>query len=500
MEQFFNPQDLIAFGSEFFVIGLAFVLFVVDMVLPSDWRRTVPVLALLGLAFAIASVFLLDIGAGAGDYFSPDARTGSYTGFAGLLSVDAYAQFFKLVFLVACFIAVLASMRFLEDEGVTSREFYPLLLISTAGAMFMVGAKELLTLWVALETMVLPIYVLAGYFKRDRRSNEAAFKYFVLAAFSSAVFVYGTSLIYGLTGTTFLSEIAKALASGETLANAGPFFVLALVLLAAALAFEVTLVPFHAWAPDTYEGAPTPVTAFLAVGPKIAAVAVMARIFVEAFGAHAAVWQGLFAVLAALTMTVGNVTAVLQKSAKRMLAYSSIAHAGYLMLGFVAADRFGLASVLFYSFVYLFMNMGAFYMLLLLRRDGAACENVEDFSGLAQSAPVYALMMLIFLLSLTGIPVTAGFVGKFFLFGAAIKQGFLWLVVVAALNTVVSLYYYMRIVLAMYFKEPDDEVEISASPSLRLALALTLAGTLIVGLYPGPLWNFSLNCATLFLR
>jgi NADH-quinone oxidoreductase subunit N len=183
-----------------------------------------------------------------------------------------------------------------------------------------------------------------------------------------------------------------------------------------------------------------------------------------------------------------------------MLAYSSIAHAGYLMLGFVAADRFGLASVLFYSAAYLFMNMGAFYMLLLLRRDGAACENVEDFAGLARRAPVLALMMLVFLLSLTGIPLTAGFVGKFFLFGAALKQGFVWLVVVAALNTVVSLYYYMRIVLEMYFKEPDDEVEISASPSLRLALGLLLAGTLLVGLYPGPLLNFSHNCATLFLR
>lgn len=500
MNPFFNPQDVLVFGAELFVVALALVLFAVDLILPADRRRAVPLLALAGIAGAVAIALTLPVVEGGwSGYFARDAATVAYDGFGGLLRADAYSQFFKVVFLLAAFLTTLASMRFLEREGVASREFYPFILLSTAGAMVLVSARELITAWVALETMVLPLYVLTGYFKHDRRSGEAAFKYFVLAAFSSALFVYGASLMYGVTGSTAFDGVARALAAPETLASMGTVFVFGLVLLAAALAFEITLVPFHAWAPDTYEGAPTPVTAFLAVGPKLAAVAVMARLFLEAFGAQTQAWLPLLAAMSALTMTVGNVAAVRQESAKRMLAYSSVAHAGYMMLGLVAFTRLGLASVLFYGLAYLFMNMGAFFTLLLLRRKGVACENIEDFAGLARREPWHAAAMLIFLLSLTGIPITAGFVGKFFLFGAALEQGWVWLLVVAALNTVVSLYYYMRVVVHMYLREPKDgeAADIEAPLALRVALLLALFGTFGIGVYSAPFWNFALNCATL---
>jgi NADH-quinone oxidoreductase subunit N len=497
MQQFVNLQDIAVFGAEIFVLVLAVMLFVLDWVLPKESERMVPAMAALGSLTALVIAFTLRLVDMPCQIFSLGAEPGSYVGFGGLLVADGYSQFFKVVFLLACFVAILVSMDYLPESGVRSREYYPFLLISTLGMMVAVSARELITLWMALETAVLPVYVLAGYFKKERRSNEAAFKYFVLAAFSSAIFVYGVSILYGLTGTTQIQGISLAL-SGGAAADFGPLFAVALIFLVAALGFELTLVPFHAWAPDTYEGAPTPVTGFLAVAPKVAALALMGRIFVQGLSPAAPMWQGTLAVLAVLTMTLGNLAAVRQSSAKRMLAYSSIAHAGYMMLGIVAGTPYGLAAAMFYGFVYLFMNMGAFYMLLLLRRRGEACENVADFAGLSRRAPWAAFAMLIFLLSLTGIPVTSGFIGKFWLFGAAIGKAWIVLVVIAALNTVVSLYYYMAIAVQMYFREPDEEVSFSSSGALRLALAVAFAGTFLLALWPGPFWNWAQNCAVLF--
>jgi NADH-quinone oxidoreductase subunit N len=398
----------------------------------------------------------------------------------GLLAVDCFALYFDLLFLIAAAVTVLMSSRYLEVEGASPGEYYFLILCATLGMMVMAGGIDLITIFIGLETMAIAFYILAGFIKPNQRSNEAAVKYFLLGAFSLGILLYGMSLMYGLSGTTALRVMATTFVGQEH----DPRLVLAVILVAAGVGFKIAAVPFHMWAPDVYEGAPTPITAFLSVGSKAASFAMLIRLFLEGFPAMSADWRPLFEVLAIVTMTVGNVAAVTQTNIKRMLAYSSIAHAGYLLIGIVAGTARGVSAVLIYLFVYAFMQLGAFTVVVMLRRRDAVGDELKDFSGLAFRRPFAAFAMLFFMLSLGGIPPTAGFMGKFWLFSAAIDSGYVWLAVIGVLNSAISLYYYLRIVVFMYLKKETVGSEPTLSPALMLALGVTVAATLVLGVYP----------------
>ena len=398
----------------------------------------------------------------------------------GLIAVDRFALFFKIVFLVAAGLTVLMSVHYLEIEGASAGEYYFLILCATLGMMIMAGGIDLITIFIGLETMAVSFYILAGFIKPSQRSNEAAVKYFLLGAFSLGILLYGMSLMYGLSGTTNLRTMATLLAGQEQ----DPRLVLAVILVVAGVGFKIAAVPFHMWAPDVYEGAPTPVTAFLSVGSKAASFAMLLRIFNEGLPSMSADWRLLFYVLSVVTMTVGNVAAVSQSNIKRMLAYSSIAHAGYVLIGIVAGTTRGVTATLIYLLIYSFMQLGAFAVVVLLRRQDVIGDELKDLSGLNFRNPFAAFAMLIFMLSLGGIPPTAGFMGKLWLFSAAIEAHYYWLAVIGVLNSAISLYYYVRVVVFMYVKKDTIGSEPRLGPALATVLAIAVAATLVIGVYP----------------
>jgi NADH-quinone oxidoreductase subunit N len=420
----------------------------------------------------------------------------------GLISVDRFALFFKVIFLLAAALTVLMSVRYLEVEGTRAGEYYFLILCATLGMMFMAGGTDLITLFIGLETMAIAFYILVGFLKPSRRSNEASVKYFLLGAFSLGILLYGMSLLYGLSGSTNLRAIATALVGQER----DPRLVLAVILVVAGMGFKIAAVPFHMWAPDVYEGAPTPITGFLSVGSTAASFAMLLRIFVESLpamrvslpagmGSSAIGWSTLFYVLSVVSMTVGNFAALTQSNVKRMLAYSSISHAGYVLLGVVAGTTRGYTAVLVYLFVYSFMQLGAFAVLALLRRTDSIGDELKDMNGLFFRNPFAATAMLLFMLSLGGVPPMAGFMGKFWLFGAAIESGYVWLAVIGVLNSAVSLYYYVRIVVFMWLKnEPTGSVP-TTSPTYAVVLGLAVIATVLLGVYPQPLFQFAQSSA-----
>ena len=405
----------------------------------------------------------------------------------GLLAVDSFALFFKVIFLVAAIFTVLMSVRYLEIEGASPGEYYFLVLCSTLGMMIMAGGIDLITSFIGLETMAVSFYILAGFIKPNPRSNEAAVKYFLLGAFSLGILLYGMSILYGLSGTTNLRAMATIFATRE----ADPLIILAVILVVAGMGFKIAAVPFHMWAPDVYEGAPTPITAFLSVGSKAASFAMLLRIFLEGLPSLAADWRLLFEILAIVTMTVGNVAALTQTNLKRMLAYSSIAHAGYLLIGVVAGTPRGVSAMLIYLAVYSFMQLGAFGVIVVMRRKDVVGDELKDFSGLAFRHPFAAFAMLLFMLSLGGIPPTAGFMGKFWLFGAAVESGYIWLAVIGVLNSAISLYYYLRIVVFMYLKKETSGSEPTMDGPLSLMLGVAVAATLVLGVYPRLLFELA---------
>jgi NADH-quinone oxidoreductase subunit N len=398
----------------------------------------------------------------------------------GLLAVDRFALFFKILFLASAALTVLMSTRYLEIEGASPGEYYFLILCSTLGMMIMAGGIDLITTFIGLETMAVSFYILAGFIKPSQRSNEASVKYFLLGAFSLGILLYGMSLMYGLSGTTNLRTMATAFVGQER----DPRLVLAVILVVAGVGFKIAAVPFHMWAPDVYEGAPTPITAFLSVGSKAASFAMLLRIFLEGMPSSSADWRLLFEVLSIVTMTVGNIAALTQTNLKRMLAYSSIAHAGYLLMGVVAGTPRGVSAMLIYLLIYAFMQLGAFAIIVLMRRQDVAGDELKDYSGLSFRHPVAAFAMLLFMLSLGGIPPTAGFMGKFWLFGAAIDAGYVWLAVIGVLNSAISLYYYVRIVVFMYLKRETIGSEPVMSAPLALVVGVAVVATLVLGIYP----------------
>jgi|TARA_B100002003_G_scaffold219748_1_gene221636 NADH-quinone oxidoreductase subunit N len=412
----------------------------------------------------------------------------------GLLAIDGFAFFFKLIFLGAAAITVLMSSSYLEAEGLKVGEYYFLILCATLGMMFMASGIDLIAIFIGLETMAVAFYILVGYVKPNRRSNEAAVKYFLLGAFSLGLLLYGMSLLYGLSGTTNLRELTATFVAGES----DGLLLVAMILVIAGIGFKIAAVPFHMWAPDVYEGAPTPVTAFLSVGSKAAAFAMLLRIFFEGLPGLVEEWRPIFYALAIITMTLGNIAAITQSNIKRMLAYSSIAHAGYILIGVVAGTPRGFTAIFVYLMVYVFMQLGAFAVVTMLRRENVAGDELKDLSGLYSRYPVAAFAMLFFMLSLGGIPPTAGFMGKFWLFSAAIESGYIWLAVVAVGNSAISLYYYIRVIVYMWIKEEIAGPPIRVSPAMVAALVITLVGTIVFGLYPRPLFELAAASTQVF--
>jgi NADH-quinone oxidoreductase subunit N len=415
------------------------------------------------------------------------------TGFAfgGALAVDGFSAFFQLTILIAAAFTILMSLDYASDNHLAGAEYYSLLLFSTVGMMLMAAAGDLIVIFLGLETMSLAVYVLAGLRRRDPRSNEAAIKYFLLGAFSTGFLLYGIALIYGATGSIKLDAIRSALSAPMT---SNPLLRLGLAMLLVGFGFKVAAVPFHMWTPDVYEGAPTPITAFMAVGVKLGAFAGFVRIFLVGFLPVSGQWSSALWVVAALTMTTGNVIAVVQTNIKRMLAYSAIAHAGYVLVGMIAASPEGGAAVLYYLLTYAFTTLGAFAIVVALERRQLAGDLIADYRGLSNRSPALAAAMAVFLLSFTGVPPLAGFMGKFYIFSAALRQGYTYLVVIAVINSVIAAFYYISVTVAMYMEEGGVQpTPMTRKPALVAAIGLSAIATVLVGIYPAPYMTAAQN-------
>ncbi len=458
-------------GPQLLVAGTGMLLMIVDALFRGVNKRLFGWLAILGLAGALV--------------WTVAAGLGALPALGGALAADGLSMGFSVVLMAAAMISILVAMDYLRREGLEQGEYYVLILFATAGALAMAAAGDLIVVFIGLEVLSISLYVLAGFAKEDPGSREAGLKYLLLGAFASAFLLYGIALLYGATGSTRLGEM------GIVLRQAGsapaPLLWAGIGLAIVGLGFKLALVPFHTWAPDVYQGAPTSVTAFMAVISKTAAFAALVRLLLVVLAPALPVTSTILALLAVLTMTVGNILALAQEDVKRLLAYSSIAQAGYVLVAVVAGSELGASAVLFYLLGYAFTNLGAFAVLLAWARPGESRVPLADLAGLGFRRPWTAAALTFFLLSLTGIPLTAGFVGKLYLFGAAVQAGWVWLAIVAVLNSVVSAFYYLHVVVVMYMREPA----LPAAPErpgwpLGLALALCAAGVLVLGLVPGP--------------
>lgn len=441
-------------------------------------------LSLAGLAAAIGGAVVA--------YLHPGAA------FGGMIASDGFAAFFRVLVIVVGILTVLPSYRFLRRQGAETGEYHTLLLYSISGQCLMAAANDLIVVFIGLEISSIASYVLAGYFREDKRANESSLKYFLLGSFATAFFLYGVALVYGATGTVNLTGIRSVLMGA--VAPSPVFIGVAASLLFVGLGFKVSAAPFQIWTPDVYQGAPTPISAFLSAGPKAAAFAVFLRVFLTGFEPIRAGWAPLVWISALASMTIGNFAAIPQTNVKRLLAYSSIAHAGYVMVAVAAQSQTGVAAAMFYLAAYAFMNIGAFTVVSYLSGTGERYQDIEDFSGLGQKQPLAAAMLSIFLLSLIGVPLTGGFFGKFYIFKAALDSHLVWLTVLGLLNSAVAAYYYLRLLVMMYMRDPGDAVA-AAEPltgGMRAALILPAAATLVLGIFPSWVLDFAGKSAALF--
>jgi NADH-quinone oxidoreductase subunit N len=484
-------SDLLAILPELLVVGAACLVLILDPITSAarkDWLAWLSIAALALCAMATAS-----------------QMNGRATAFSGIVILDPYAGFWKLLLYAVTGLTILLSLAYLKIERIHLGEYYGFILLSLSGMMIMVSAADLLTIYLGMELMSLSLYVLAGFKRFEAQSLEASAKYFVLGAFSSGIMLYGISLLFGSAGGTRLAQIAAAVA-GHGLQD--PFLLTGMILLIVGFGFKIAAVPFHMWTPDVYEGSPTSVTAYMAVASKAASFGAFARVFLEGLGGLTPNWHALVLTLCVATLLLGNVVAIVQTNIKRLLAYSSIAHAGYALIGLVVASRasadagarsFGIASVMLYLAVYAFMTLGAFAVVAMLRKGGVEGDEIDDYAGLAKRQPVAALLMLVFMVSLAGIPPTAGFMGKFYLFMGAVDAGLTWLAVVGLLFAAVSGYYYLRVVMVMYMREPDSAAgavpHLATSPAVAIVLACAIAGVVLFGLFPDPLVSLARHAA-----
>lgn len=490
-----NIASLSYFVPEIILAGVMIVLMIGDMVVKREGTPYLGMLALLGTVVALAAVLA--------QYGLPARLL-----FNEMMVVDPFSLFFKLLFIASTAMVILLSMSSLELSGRRVGEYFILLIATTLGMFWMASSTNLITIFISIETVSITSFALATYLKTVKRSSEAGLKYTIYGAFSSGLMLYGISLLYGLTGTLNIYQISQILAASSP---APLTLFVAVLLIIAGFGYKIAAVPFHFWAPDVYEGAPTPITAFLSVGPKAAGFAMLLRFFNTGLATPSgdgamwyAVanlnWPQLLAVISAATMTMGNLIAIVQNNVKRLLAYSSIAHAGYALMGAVLLSKEGIFATMFYLVVYYLMNLGAF-LLVIVFQQLVGSERIQDYRGIGFRAPGAAVAMTIFLFSLTGIPLTAGFIGKFYLFAALINGGsqYYWLAIVAGINSVISLYYYARIIKAMWLEKGEEELSpLPVSMATGLLVFVLAAPTIIFGLYWAPLSQLTDYSARLF--
>ncbi len=476
-----------------FAVGILLI----DLMIPPEWKWTNAITALAGLAFSAAGVVKIQLTQAELE----KSRRLLQWGFMHTMVLDHLSIFFYYLFLAGAAIAILMSIRYMEIEQENHGEFYALILFSVVGMMCMASGFDVVLIFIGLELMAISTYILVGFLRRDQRSNEAALKYFLLGAFSSGIFAYGLSLFYGLTGSTNLNEISVGVGHlmQESGNHATPLLVIALLTTATGLFFKIAAIPFHQWAPDAYEGAPTSIAGFMSVTSKAAAWAMLLRILLWGLYPMRSLYVPLLVFVSIATMTGANLAALTQDNLKRLLAYSSIAHAGYMLLGLIAlasvefpAPAFfdGYKGILIYLLVYTFMNLGAFAVITSLRQRGIIGDDIVDINGLYSRAPVEAVLMLVFLLSLAGIPPLAGFYGKYFIFLSLIESGHYALATLGVLYSVFGLYYYMRVANAMFMREASDQSRLPISLGLWASLVATGAATVFIGIYPEPFVRF----------
>lgn len=464
-------------APEILATAVGMLVLILGLIFKDRARQSVGIISLLSLVAVLILVIL--------------RFTDTQVFFNGIYQVDTYANFFKVLFALAAVLVILNSSQYMERFGNKKSEFYALMMFATVGMMVMASAGDLLTIYIGLELMTVSFYILTAYLLEDETSSEAGLKYLILGAISSAVLLFGMSLVFALSGTTVISQIAGQI-------SREPALIAGVILMAAGFAFKIAAVPFHMWAPDIYQGAPTPITTYLAVGSKAAGFAALLRIFIFAIPLTQFNWSLVLAILAALTMVVGNLIALTQTNVKRMLAYSSIAQAGYILAGLAAANQYGLKGVLFYAMLYVFSNTGAFAVATAVEVNTGSTDR-DAFNALGQRSPMLAAVMTICLLSLAGIPPMAGFAGKFYLFSGAIQAGYLWLAFIGLLMSMISVYYYLLVAKAMYIGSNPQTGAMTVKAPARLALWVCLLATILIGVYPALLSNWAQTAISIFM-
>lgn len=472
-------MNLEVLNVEIITAVLGLLVFVLGLIAPASQRKGIGYFATLGLVMTLGVAF-----------FTFNVQG---TAFSGMYIVDAFSNFLKITFLIAAILVTMFSNSYVDVLGYNQGEFFGITIFALLGMMVMAASADLITLYMGLELMTISFIILAAYRKGDKKSSEAGLKYVLLSAMSSGILLYGMSILYGATGSTFYGDIVNVFSTGDM----QPLTIMALVFLIAGFGFKISMVPFHMWSPDIYEGAPTPVTAFLAVGSKAAALAAFMRMFMIALPAARDVWMVLIIVLSGLTIVLGNFVAIPQTNIKRMLAYSSVAHAGYLLLGMVAFTQLGVSAILYYLVLYTFSNIGAFAAASAFS-NATGSDEIKDYTGMWKRSPLIASVMLLCLLSLAGIPPLAGFVGKFYLFTAIVDQGYVWLTFLALGMSMVSVYYYLIVIKVMFIGNPEDDSPIPVSLGTKTVLFITAAVSLFMGIYPAPITDFATKVAQVF--
>lgn len=474
----YSVADLIAIAPQVVLTIFGFIVTLVDLWLPNEEKSANAVIALLGLVVAgIVSIMMFG---------------GTYKAFNGMVITDNASLFIGLVIIGTGILAILMSMNFVDREGINIGEYYSIILFSSVAMLFFASTYNLIVMFISVETLSIGMYILTGFLRNKSESIEAAMKYFILGSFASGFLVLGIALMYGLFGSVELTQISAQLTNANSLFKA--LGILAFILIFTAFGFKIAAFPFHAWTPDVYAGAPTPMSGFMSVAPKAAAILALMRILIVGMHPIELEWTKILWILAAFTMTFGNTVALWQKDLKRLLGYSSISHAGYMLVGIAAANTLGYGGVLFYLFGYLFSNLGAFAVAEYISKKGDSGTEVANLKGIAYKYPLIGVAMLIFMFSLAGVPPTVGFIGKYYLFSAAVESHLYWLAIIGVVNSAVSAYFYLNVVVTMYMKgDGAENFSVLNSNLLKTTILIGALGTIIFGLFPSSILSVALH-------